>query len=170
MLSGLRRCLAPFACATAGLPAALGWRRWCLPLKGMTAPTKNPQDCGFGRGARGHRQASCLALALPLPSRSGFFLFRAASFLWLFFPLLPSFLLSAARRVATLCGRLQTRKKRRSLGWQQPKNSPPAPAAYRKSDSTPCGSWLAWATIAVPACCKIWARDRLAVSTAKSAS
>ena len=36
--------------------------------------------------------------------------------------------------------------------------------------STVCGSWLACATIAVPACCRIWARDRFAVSAAKSAS
>ena len=43
-------------------------------------------------------------------------------------------------------------------------------ASERSRASTDCGSWLAWATIAVPACCRICARDRLAVSAAKSAS
>ena len=38
------------------------------------------------------------------------------------------------------------------------------------SASSPCGIWLACATIAVPACCRICVRDRLAVSAAKSAS
>ena len=42
--------------------------------------------------------------------------------------------------------------------------------AYFSSASTPCGIWLAWATMAVPACCRICVRDRLAVSIAKSAS
>src|SRR6266571_1496056 len=41
---------------------------------------------------------------------------------------------------------------------------------YCRSLSTDCGSWLACATIAVPACCRIWARDMFAVSDAKSAS
>src|SRR5262249_28113811 len=36
--------------------------------------------------------------------------------------------------------------------------------------STFCGAELACATIAVPACCRIWARVRLAVSAAKSVS
>jgi hypothetical protein len=42
--------------------------------------------------------------------------------------------------------------------------------AYFSKDNTPCGNWLACATMAVLACCKICARDRLAVSFAKSAS
>ena len=46
----------------------------------------------------------------------------------------------------------------------------PGKAQLRSRASTDCGSWLAWATIAVPACCRICARDRLAVSAAKSAS
>ena len=41
---------------------------------------------------------------------------------------------------------------------------------YCSSDNTDCGIALAWATIAVPACCRIWKRVRLAVSMAKSAS
>src|SRR5690606_16672480 len=43
-------------------------------------------------------------------------------------------------------------------------------APYFSSASTPCGIWLACATMAVPACCRIWVRVRLAVSAAKSAS
>ena len=42
--------------------------------------------------------------------------------------------------------------------------------SYWRSLSTSCGIWLACATIAVPACCSTWARDRFAVSAAKSAS
>src|SRR4029078_11473160 len=45
-----------------------------------------------------------------------------------------------------------------------------AAAHYRRSDSTFCGTELACATIAVPACCRIWARVRAAVSAAKSVS
>src|SRR5436190_16693315 len=45
-----------------------------------------------------------------------------------------------------------------------------AERAYCSSLRTDCGSWLACATIAVPACCRIWARDMFAVSDAKSAS
>jgi hypothetical protein len=41
---------------------------------------------------------------------------------------------------------------------------------YRNKASTPCGNWLACATMAVPACCSTCARLRLAVSAAKSAS
>src|SRR6218665_1127367 len=44
------------------------------------------------------------------------------------------------------------------------------PGIQRSRARTLWGSWFAWATIAVPACCRIWARDRLAVSAAKSAS
>src|SRR5690554_5341184 len=36
--------------------------------------------------------------------------------------------------------------------------------------STACGSWLAWASMAVPACCMIWFLVRLADSAAKSVS
>ncbi len=36
--------------------------------------------------------------------------------------------------------------------------------------STLCGSWLAWASMAVPACCRICAFVMLAVSAAKSVS
>ena len=45
-----------------------------------------------------------------------------------------------------------------------------ATPAYRSRASTPCGNWLDCATIAVPACCRICERERLAVSAAKSAS
>ena len=149
---GRRQRPAPFACATAGLCAALGWRRWCLPLEKSPAPTKNPHFCGFLHWGRGHRQTWIFFSLLPSP-RSGLFLPRSAF----------SFLLSLSQML--LSKHLHQRK------WmQQPRKSPPAPAAYRKSDSTPCGSWLACATMAVPACCRICARDRLAVSTAKSAS
>src|SRR5690606_1772050 len=44
------------------------------------------------------------------------------------------------------------------------------PLAYRSSESTFCGRALACASMATPACCRIWARVRLAVSAAKSAS
>ena len=46
----------------------------------------------------------------------------------------------------------------------------PVPSAQvpvqRNSASTCCGSWLACATIALPACCRMLARDRFAVSEA----
>ena len=45
-----------------------------------------------------------------------------------------------------------------------------APAFSAAASAPVCGSWLACATIALPACCRICARDRLAVSAAKSAS
>ncbi len=40
------------------------------------------------------------------------------------------------------------------------------PLTYRSRASTCWGSWLAWATIALPACCRMLARDRLEVSVA----
>ena len=45
-----------------------------------------------------------------------------------------------------------------------------SPGSALQELSTSCGSWFACATIAVPACCRTWARDRAAVSAAKSAS
>ena len=45
-----------------------------------------------------------------------------------------------------------------------------SPAISAAASSTVFGSWLACATIALPACCRICARDRFAVSAAKSAS
>src|SRR4051812_25243223 len=48
--------------------------------------------------------------------------------------------------------------------------APPGWRAQRSSDSTWDGCWLAWAIIAVPACCRTLARLMLAVSVAKSAS
>src|SRR5690606_27690847 len=36
--------------------------------------------------------------------------------------------------------------------------------------STFCVDWLAWASMAVPACCRIWLRESCADSLAKSAS
>ena len=43
-------------------------------------------------------------------------------------------------------------------------------ADQRSRLSTPCGTWLAWASMAVPACCRIWVRVSSAVSLAKSVS
>src|ERR1043165_728034 len=51
-----------------------------------------------------------------------------------------------------------------------PSSLPEAAAHQRRSDSTFCGTVLACATLAVPACCRIWARVRAAVSDAKSVS
>ncbi len=44
------------------------------------------------------------------------------------------------------------------------------PFAYWSSDRATWGSWLAWESMATPACCRIWDLVRLAVSAAKSAS
>src|SRR6218665_749476 len=41
---------------------------------------------------------------------------------------------------------------------------------HRRRAKTPWPDWFAWATIAVPACCRICLRARFAVSAAKSAS
>jgi hypothetical protein len=69
--------------------------------------------------------------------------------------------LSAARRAdlsaALRGGRVDAAEAERETGYCD---------HWRSSDITCCGSWLACATIALPACCRIWARDRLADSAA----
>src|SRR3970040_39344 len=46
----------------------------------------------------------------------------------------------------------------------------PGSIDQRRRARTPCDAWLACASIAVPACCRIWLRDSCADSLAKSAS
>ena len=43
-------------------------------------------------------------------------------------------------------------------------------SSYRRSCRTACGAWLAWASIAVPACCRIWFLVRETISSAMSTS
>src|SRR6185436_5898845 len=41
---------------------------------------------------------------------------------------------------------------------------------YRRRLSTPCGAWLAWASIEVPACCRICSFVKVTISEAMSTS
>ncbi len=43
-------------------------------------------------------------------------------------------------------------------------------AGYCMSFRTPCGAWLAWASIEVPACCRTWDLVKLDISWAMSVS
>ena len=66
--------------------------------------------------------------------------------------------------------------KARCAGWTPEQAGASAPDAWEprhyclSSDNTDCGAAFACASIAVPACCMIWARVMAAVSCAKSAS
>ena len=79
---------------------------------------------------------------------------------WIFISVLPAILCNGRDGVSATAPRYQDGLVK--LSW--------ICSAYFSSDSTCCGSALAWANIAVPACCRIWLRVRLAVSEAKSAS
>jgi hypothetical protein len=76
-----------------------------------------------------------------------------------------------SRNNATKPGQIlarQTQKARR--GWRRAFSNRvllcAAQQVYRSSDNTDCGSWLACATMALPACCKMLARLMLADSLA----